>query len=233
MVFYEREESEFYAYCVEQLLFAEPDLAPPLSGVVELGAGTGEALARAVKRAAFRGTVHGFERDAESYRYARKAVDAEGVADRYVVQLGDFFDAVGHTDGRYAISNPPYLPGPAAERIAPSLFGGYRGNHVSKRVLSCGFPGVVLMVSSFSDPLDTLLHASRRGYRVRDWFAKPIPFGRYSGEPAVHRHIEGLAARGKAFVSDTSYLLAGVSWTRQPGVEDRSGSLAHVLTSLR
>lgn len=230
-VFYDAVESEYYAACVDQLLLARDGAASRGADIMELGVGTGEALARVLRRARFGGTVHGFERDPESYAYARKAIASEGVSERYLVHPGDFFDAV---DGRpldCAVSNPPYLPGPAARRLFPSLWGGDCGNDVSKRVLSCGFRLVVLMVSSFSDPIDTLAHASRCGYRLREWVVRPIELGRYSREPAVHRHVERLAGEGRAFLSGTSYLLAGVSWTKDGDAEDHWRSLADVLSA--
>src|SRR3712207_8289548 len=56
---------------------------------------------------------------------------ARGVADRYTVELGDFFDgADSAAPPRVAtvIANPPYIPAPDRDILMPELWGGVYGN---------------------------------------------------------------------------------------------------------
>jgi methylase of polypeptide subunit release factors len=189
-------------------------------------------MARMLAQSTFTGMIRGFEINVEAYWSARTSIDTEGVSQRYTVELGDFFEAIQSGDERHVvISNPPYLPCLDNAMKLPELWGGSDGSLVSKRILDCGFDQVMLMMSSYSNPLSIIAHASHLGYRVLDWRKMSLPFGEYSREPAVFQRISDLAHDAKAFIFDTSYVLAGVRWTRDTAKPDRSKSLVRALTA--
>lgn len=212
-VFYDPVESAFYSWCVERLL-RSPAAAPHLvGGVVELGAGTGLPIIEALSRCEARVPVRGFERDPESFRVASRLV-ATKAPPGYTVEPGDFFDRGVDGPERVAVANPPYLAAPSDDTGTPELWGGESGAEVTRRLLCGPFDVLMLMVASIADPLGVIDHAEGSGYTVTDWYVRPIPFGRHSREPAVHRRIRELGAEGRAFSSDAGYLLAGVTWLR-------------------
>jgi hypothetical protein len=54
-----------------------------------------------------------------------------------------------------------------------------------QELLSLGIDNVMLLFSSYSNPVETLAHAQRQGYRALDFMVTPMPFGTYSSEPKV------------------------------------------------
>src|SRR4051812_12755911 len=94
--------------------------------VVELGSGDATAIADVVR--ALPGLrVRGYDISAPSVEQARVNIAARGVADRYTVELGDFFDqadAAGGPPVSTAIANPPYIPAPDRDILMPELSGG-------------------------------------------------------------------------------------------------------------
>ena len=52
-----------------------------------------------------------------------------------------------------------------------------------------GFENMVLLLSAYSNPVETVEHARRQGYRVTDFMVTPLPFGYYSSEPKVPIHL--------------------------------------------
>ncbi|MCK9897148.1 methyltransferase [Frankia sp. AgB32] len=213
MTFYDPVESAFYSWCVERLL-TSADLRPYTArGVVELGAGSGRPLIDAVRRAESTSRIRGFEHDPQAYRTARRMIDLKGPA-TYTVELGDFFAHAETAPERCVIANPPYLP---ARGPGPDLYGGRDGAEVTCRLLGGRFDLVMLMVSSIADPLGVLAQAAARGYRLVDWSARPIRFGRHCRQPAVWNRIQALAAAGEAFYGPDEYLLAGITWLRDDG----------------
>ncbi|CUU59816.1 hypothetical protein Ga0074812_13221 [Parafrankia irregularis] len=212
-MFYDPVESTFYAWCVERLLTSS-SAAPYLrDGVVELGAGSGLPIVEALRRCEVPVQVRGFERDPESFRMASRLV-ALKAPPGYSVEPGDFFDQGLDGPERVAIANPPYLAAPTGDTSAPELWGGESGAEVTRRLLSGPFDVLMLMMASIADPLGVIDHAACSGYLVADWCARPIPFGRHSREPVVHRRLRELHAEGRAFSSEAGYLLAGVTLLR-------------------
>src|SRR3954467_1085422 len=88
------DESAHYGFSVCMLLEQyRQQLSWEDGGVVELG--TGDASAIADVRRALRGRrVRSYDISADSVERARRNIADRGVADRYTVELGDFFDAV-------------------------------------------------------------------------------------------------------------------------------------------
>jgi methylase of polypeptide subunit release factors len=232
-VFQDREESEFYAQCVRDFLFRHSYELLENKEVVELGVGTGETIVELLKYHDFNAKIRGYEIHAESCERAQRLVEDNGVADRYIVANADFFEAVAHLElGGCAISNPPYLPAEDDDILMPGLWGGGDGSAVTKRILECGFECLIMLVSSFSNPLSTIDYAAEQGYRVLDYVVRTMRFGPYSSESRVRQRIEQLGQEGSAFVSADRYCLAGVAWVRSADGADLTDALKRAVTSL-
>ncbi len=55
-------------------------------------------------------------------------------------------------------------------------------------LLMLGIPNVMMLFSSYSNPVETLKHAQRQGYKALDFMVTAMPFGTYSSEPKVGHH---------------------------------------------
>src|SRR6476661_4237019 len=137
-------------------------------GVVELGTGDATAIAEVVAgMPALR--VRSYDISAPSVEAARVNIAARGVADRYSVDLGDFFDQADSSGGSRAstvISNPPYIPAPDRDILMPELWGGLYGNDLLLQLLKAGYDNVIAAVASYSDPVTAVRTAGDLGYRV-------------------------------------------------------------------
>ena len=51
--------------------------------------------------------------------------------------------------------------------------------------MSLGVPNLMLLLSSYSNPVATLKHAQQEGYRALDFMVTAMPFGMYSSESKV------------------------------------------------
>jgi methylase of polypeptide subunit release factors len=164
---------------------------------------------------------------------ARQIIAGLDVADRYTVELGDFFAWAGTAAGRRVstvIANPPYIPAPDGDILMPELWGGWYGNDLELRLLTAGFDHLLVALPSYSDPAATLAVAAQQGYRVANFLAMSLEFGAYSREPKVAEHIARLAAEGHGWVGDDSYVVAVTLLTRSPLVQrDRSTEVARAL----
>ena len=159
------EESAHYAFSVQLLLTQYAALVPwQTEGVAELGSGDARAIAHVV-RAVPGLTVHGTDISAASVARARQTIDHLGVADRYTVELGDFFawaDSPAGARISTVIANPPYIPAPDGDIRMPELWGGVRGNDLVLRLLKAGYDNVITAVASYSDPETTVRTAGDR-----------------------------------------------------------------------
>jgi methylase of polypeptide subunit release factors len=201
-------------------------------GVVELGTGDATAISQVV--AALPDLrVRSYDISAPSVETARANIAARGVADRYTVELGDFFDQADSAGGQpvsTVISNPPYIPAPDRDILMPELWGGNHGNDLVLRLLKAGYDNVVTAVASYSDPGATVRTAEDFGYRVANFLAMGLDFGPYSNEPKVARHIRQLSAEGRGWASEDGYMVAVALFTRDPDVPgNRAGQLLRAL----
>ena len=61
-------------------------------------------------------------------------------------------------------------------------------------LMSLGLDKVMLLISSYSNPVETLEHARRQGYILRDFMVTAMPFGKYSSEPKVRLPARWIAS---------------------------------------
>jgi len=227
------DESAHYGFSVCMLLEQyRAQLRWEDEGVVELGTGDATAIADVVRSLpALR--VRSFDISASSVEVARENIAARGVADRYTVELGDFFDQADSAGGlpvSTVISNPPYIPAPDRDILMPELWGGVHGNDLVLQLLKGGYDNVIAAVASYSDPLETVRTAGDLGYRVGNFLAMGLDYGAYSSEPKVRDHIRRLCAAGRGWAGDDGYMVAVVLFTRNPDVPgDRADQLLRAL----
>ena len=127
------------------------------------------------------------------------------------------------------ISNPPYIPAPDRNIRMPELWGGVHGNDLVLQLLKAGYDNVIAAVASYADPATTISPAGDLGYRVANFLAMGLEFGRYSREPKVLRHIQQLVAAGRGWAGDGEYVVAVALLTRSPAVRDRSAQVRRAL----
>jgi methylase of polypeptide subunit release factors len=201
-------------------------------GVVELGTGDATAIADVVSSLPDL-RVRGYDISAGSVEAARANIAQRGVADRYTVELGDFFDQADSAGGppmSTVISNPPYIPAPDRDILMPELWGGVYGNDLMLQLLKAGYDNVIAAVASYSDPGTTIATAGELGYRVANFLAMGLDYGAYSSEPKVREHIRRLCAAGRGWAGDDGYMVAVALFTRNPDVPgDRAGQLLKAL----
>jgi hypothetical protein len=227
------DESAHYALSVGMLL---QQYRTPLDwerdGIVELG--TGDAVAMADLVAAVPGLrIRSFDISSPSVDQARRNIAARGVADRYSVELGDFFDqsdSAGGPGTTTVVANPPYIPAPDRDILMPELWGGPSGNAPMLSLLKAGYDNVISAVASYSDPAATLATAADLGYRVANFLAMGLDFGVYSREPKVAAQIRRLCAEGRGWSDEDGYMVAVALFTRNPGIPgDRAAQLLRSL----
>jgi hypothetical protein len=227
------DESAHYALSVAMLLqqYRTP-LGWERDGILELG--TGDAVAMAGVVAGVPGLrIRSFDISAPSIEQARRNIAARGVADRYRVEFGDFFDQSDSTGGPAAttvVANPPYIPAPDRDILMPELWGGPSGNAPMLQLLKSGYDNVIAAVASYSDPAATLATARDLGYRVANFLAMGLDFGPYSLEPKAREQIRRLCAEGRGWSDEAGYMVAVALFTRNPEIPgDRAGQLLRSL----
>ncbi len=227
------DESAHYGFSVCMLLEQyRAQLRWEQEGILELGTGDATAIADVVR--SLPGLrVRSFDISEPSVEVARANIAARGVADRYTVELGDFFDGADSAGGApvsTVISNPPYIPAPDRDILMPELWGGVHGNDMVLQLLKAGYDNVITAVASYSNPLETVRTAGDLGYRVANFLAMGLYFGPYSGEPKVRDHIRRLWAEGRGWAGEDEYMVAVALFTRNPDVPgDRADQLLKAL----
>ena len=227
------DESAHYGFSVCMLLQQyREQLGWASAPVVELGTGDASAIADVV--AGLPGLrVHSYDISADSVEAARANIAARGVADRYTVELGDFFDqadAAGGEPVTTAIANPPYIPAPDRDILMPELWGGERGNDLTLQLLKAGYEHVVTAVASYADPLTTVTTAADLGYRVVNFLAMGLDYGPYSSEPKVRAQIRQIVDEGRGWAGDDGYMVAVALFSRDLDLRgDRADQLLRAL----
>ncbi|MGY1696645.1 methylase [Geodermatophilus sp. SYSU D00814] len=227
------DESAHYGFSVCMLLQQyREQLGWESVPVVELGTGDASAIADVV--AGLPGLrVRSSDISADSVEQARANIARRGVADRYTVELGNFFDradAAGGEPVTTAIANPPYIPAPDRDILMPELWGGVRGNDLTLQLLKAGYENVVTAVASYADPVTTVSTATDLGYRVANFLAMGLDFGPYSSEPKVRAQIRRIVEEGRGWAGDDEYMVAVALFTRDPAIPgDRADQLLRAL----
>jgi methylase of polypeptide subunit release factors len=227
------DESAHYGFSVCMLLTQyREQLHWQDGGVVELGTGDATAVADVVAGIPDL-RVRSYDISAASVERARENIAARGVADRYTVELGDFFDqadAAGGPVSRTAIANPPYIPAPDRDILMPELWGGPYGNDLLLQLFKAGYDHVVAAVASYSDPATTVSTAADLGYRVVNFLAMALDFGPYSNEPKVRDQIRRICAEGRGWAGEDGYMVAVALFTKDPALPgDRADQLLKAL----
>ncbi len=227
------DESAHYGFSVCMLLQQyREQLGWDADGVAELGTGDATAIADVV--AGLPGLrVHSFDISAPSVERARENIAARGVADRYTVELGDFFDGADSAAGprvSTVIANPPYIPAPDRDIRMPELWGGVYGNDLVLQLLKAGYRNLVTAVPSYADPETTVRTAEDLGYRIVNFLAMGLDYGEYSSEPKVREHIRRLCAEGRGWAGEDEYMVAVALFTQDPDIPgDRGAQLLRAL----
>lgn len=227
-IFFCPEESNFYSNCLENFILRNCDDA---NSIIEFGSGDGSPVINSLLRNKFDGVIHGFELNTSAWKAANLTIDEYNLTDKYVVNNSCLFEA-STPNANYLIANPPYLPAPDDDIYMPLLFGGEDGATITNELLSLGYENVLLLVSSFSNPLSTIAQAQEHGYSISNFVILPLKFGYYSSEPKVKNHIEELRKHNMAFYSGDYYFLAGVLFQQDASTVDLSKELTQVMTSL-
>ncbi|MGY1621146.1 methylase [Geodermatophilus sp. SYSU D00965] len=227
------DESAHYGFSVCMLLQQyREQLGWAQEGVVELGTGDATAIADVVAGLPEL-RVRSFDISAPSVETARANIAARGVADRYTVELGDFFDRADSAGGPQVstvIANPPYIPAPDRDILMPELWGGVHGNDLVLQLLKAGYRNVVVAVASYSDPGTTVRTAGDLGYRVANFLAMGLDYGPYSAEPKVREHVRRLCSEGRGWAGEDEYMVAVALFTQDPDIPgDRSTQLLRAL----
>jgi predicted RNA methylase len=227
------DESAHYGFSVCMLLeHYRSQLRWEENGVVELGTGDATVISDVIRSLPDL-RVRSFDISASSVETAQANISARGVADRYTVELGDFFDqadSAGGPEVTTVISNPPYIPAPDRNILMPELWGGVHGNDLVLQLLKAGYENVVTAVASYSDPEATVRTAGDLGYRVANFLAMGLDYGRYSNEPKVRDHIRRLCDAGHGWAGDDEYMVAVALFTRNPDIPgDRADQLLRAL----
>jgi methylase of polypeptide subunit release factors len=227
------DESAHYGFSVCMLLEQyRAQLRWEEDGVVELGTGDATAISDVVASLPEL-RVRSYDISGPSVEAARANIAARGLEDRYTVEFGDFFDQADSTGGppvATVISNPPYIPAPDRDILMPELWGGVHGNDLVLQLLKAGYDNVIAAVASYSDPATTVGIAGDLGYRVGNFLAMGLDYGRYSAEPRVRDHIRQLCAEGRGWAGDDEYMVAVALFTRNPDIRgDRADQLLRAL----
>jgi hypothetical protein len=228
-VFFCPEESQFYSQCLEKMVLPQ---CTPDEIVIEFGTGDGSPVINALLKTPFSGSIRGYELNASACKLAQTRIAQYRLSDQYSVHNQCFFsNASPHAD--YLIANPPYLPAPDNQLYMPALHGGHDGAVITKRLLEMGCKQVMVLISAYSNPIDTVNHAIANGYDLVDFMISPLPFGYYSREPKVKQAIAELRQQQKAFYSANIYFLSGVLFCKTSHLTvDLSEEFLKVMTAL-
>lgn len=228
-VFFCPEESNFYSYCLENLVLSN---SSHISSIVEFGSGDGCPILKALLRTDFEGVIHGFEISQAACEVAKAKIKEHRLNDYYVIHNKCLFESA-QVEADCLISNPPYLPALDNNLYQPLLHGGTDGITITKKLISLGYDNVMVMAASYSNPEGLIDYAIAKGYCVSDFLIAPLSFGYYSSEPKVRERIAELRQQNQAFYSDNLYLLAGVLFTQRAEAEsDRTAELVQLMTAL-
>jgi methylase of polypeptide subunit release factors len=228
-VFFCPEESQFYSQCLEKMVLNQCNHG---DSVIEFGAGDGSPIINGLLKSQFDGFIDGYELNPSACELAQSRIEQYRLKNKYMVHNQCFFKH-SPSSASYLIANPPYLPAPDEDLYMPSLHGGADGAAITKRLLSLDCENVLLMISAYSNPVETVEYAIAQGYQIVDFMISPLKFGYYSCEPKVKNTIAELRKESKAFYSQNIYFLAGVLFKKKNASNlDLSAEFLKVMTAL-
>ncbi|MBD2019722.1 methyltransferase [Leptolyngbya sp. FACHB-36] len=227
-VFFCPEESQFYSHCLERLVFST---CADCDDIVEFGCGDGSPVINSLLRTQFDSTVYGYDLNAAACEVAQARIKQYSLNHKYVIRNQSFFSS-DNPSAQYLIANPPYLPAIDNDICMPLLHGGIDGAAITNRLLTLDYPNVMVLISSYSNPLGTIFHALEHGYKVIDFMLTPLKFGYYSSEAKVKQQIIELRRKRQAFFSGNVYFLAGVLFKKTTADVDISPALIQAITAL-
>jgi methylase of polypeptide subunit release factors len=228
-VFFCPEESNFYSHCLETLVLKNCFNSET---ILELGSGDGSPVIKSLLRTDFDGVIHGFELNQSACEVAQAKIKEHKLNHQYIIHNSCLFDA-GKPEASYLISNPPYIPASDNKIYQPLLHGGTEGISITKKLLSLDYTNVLVLVSSYSNPVGLINYALARDYCVSDFMVSPLEFGYYSSEPKVRDRIKEMKNSNKAFYSKNIYLLAGVLFSKESNATSNlSSELLKLMTCL-
>lgn len=173
--------------------------------VLDVGCGVGTPTLEAARAGAAR--VVGVDLIRENVARAHANILRSRLDGRVSAHHASWRDVVS---GRFAIgdvdlvvSNPPYVPGGRGSAVDD----GPRGTSILDAIVD-GVPGSVrglaLLFGSLSDPLQVIARLQARGFALRELLLEPVPFGRYTSEPATLATLLRLRREGHAWFSDAA-----------------------------
>jgi methylase of polypeptide subunit release factors len=229
-IFFCPEESNFYSYCLESLVFKN---CLGSESIIEFGSGDGSPVIQSLLRTnQFNGVVHGFELNPLACQVAKSRIEKYKLTEYYKIYNRSFFEAT-KPQATYLISNPPYLPAVDNNIYQPLLHGGTDGITITKQLLSLNYENVLVIVASYSNPAGLIDEALAKNYSVSNFIVSPIQFGPYSSEPKVRDRVRDLRKKNRAFYSENIYLLAGVLFSKESAATgDLSAELLKLMTCL-
>jgi len=227
-IFFCPEESNFYSNCIENFVLRNCDQT---DSIVEFGSGDGSPVINLLLRTRFNGIIHGFELNTSACKSAISTINEYNLSDKYIINNSCLFQS-SKPKAKYLISNPPYLPTLDKNIYMPLLSGGKDGSAITNRLLSLGYENVLILLSSFSNPIRTINQALAKGYSVSNFVILPLKFGYYSSEPKVKKHIDNLRKKNMAFYSGEHYVLVGTLFQKRETAIDLSQELIQMITSL-
>ncbi|HEY9650710.1 MAG TPA: SAM-dependent methyltransferase [Coleofasciculaceae cyanobacterium] len=228
-VFFCPEESQFYSQCLENMVL---NYCTPLESAVEFGSGDGSPVIQSLLRINFKGSIQGYELNRAACQLGQSRIEQYRLEHQYRIHNQCFFKNLS-ANVNYLIANPPYIPAPDDNLYMPSLHGGQDGASITKQLLSVGCETVMLMISAYSNPVETIDYAIAQNYKIVDFMISPLKFGYYSCEPKVKQTIAELRKHRKAFYSPNIYFLAGVLFKKNDNSSmDLSAELLKVMTAL-
>ncbi|MGM0519481.1 MAG: SAM-dependent methyltransferase [Campylobacterota bacterium] len=221
------DETFFYEKCLKQLIFKNKK---DFQTIVEFGSGDGVPVLNAVCSCNFTGTIYGFEYNSKAYEILQKNIKNVNLEKIYHVKNQSFFEAK-LPKAKLLIANPPYIPYSSNAILLPHLWGGEKGCKISKDIISYKIPNIMIIVASYSNPIELIEYATSLGYIVKEFLVTNMPYGVYSNEPKVKDYINKLATKNSAFFHKDYYKVAGVLFQKNSDTLDKKQKLIANLTT--
>lgn len=221
------EESQFFSLCIDYLVLKNSGF----KNILEYGSGDGTPVLDALLSSCFDGIIRGFEINEKAYQHACVNIRNMGESKRYIIKKGCFFESFENDKKKKCIiANPPYVPAPEKNKlILPYLWGGYDGSEVLKNLFNLDALGVMILIPSISNPEDVINHGIKKGYNAAQFLKTTLPFGTYTSQEYVKKHLLKLKAENKSYFRGNHYFLSGALFLKNLRDDSRTKSLLESL----